>query len=155
MSPMRAVVQRVSSASVTVGSELVGSIDGGLLVLVGVTHDDTEGDAEALAAKLAGLRIFPDSDGRMNRSVLDTGGGCLVVSQFTLYADVRRGRRPAFTAAADPEIAEPLVDRVVSRLVSEGVEQVATGRFGAMMTVTLVNDGPVTLVIETSGGRVA
>jgi D-tyrosyl-tRNA(Tyr) deacylase len=150
---MRVVVQRVRHASVTVDGEVVGEIDHGFLCLVGVTHDDTIGDAEAIADKLAGLRVFPDDEGKMNRSLVDAGGAALVVSQFTLYGDVRRGRRPSFTEAAAPAVAEPLVERVVARLEQSGVP-VATGRFGAMMDVSLLNDGPVTLVVEASQGRV-
>lgn len=150
---MRVVVQRVRHASVTVDGEVVGEIGHGFLCLVGVTHDDTEADAVAVADKLAGLRVFPDEDGKMNRSLVDAGGAALVVSQFTLYGDVRRGRRPSFTEAALPAVASPLVDRVAARLGEVGVE-VATGRFGAMMDVSLLNDGPVTLVVEASGGRI-
>lgn len=150
---MLAVVQRVSSASVTVDGSPSGEIGPGLLVLVGVGHDDTPADADALADKVAGLRILPDGEGRMNRSVADAGGAVLVVSQFTLHGDVRRGRRPSFTAAAPPEAAEPLVDRVVARIRAAGI-RCETGVFGAHMDVALVNDGPVTLVVETSGGRI-
>ena len=150
---MRAVVQRVSSASVTVDGSVVGRIDGGLCVLLGATHDDSVGDAHTIADKLAGLRIFADAGGLMNRSVLDVGGAVLVVSQFTLYGDVRRGRRPSFADAARPDVAEPLVDAVVERLRASGVP-VESGRFRAMMEVALVNDGPVTVVIETAGGRI-
>ncbi|MDH3249559.1 MAG: D-aminoacyl-tRNA deacylase, partial [Acidimicrobiia bacterium] len=141
---MRAVVQRVSGASVTVDGEVVGAIERGLLVLVGVTHSDSTRDAHAVADKVAGLRIFPDEAGLMNRSVTDTGGACLVVSQFTLYGATKKGRRPSFTAAADPMVAEPLVDELVRRLREHDVP-VATGVFGAMMDVSLVNAGPVTL----------
>lgn len=133
--------------------ESVGRIGPGLLTLVGATASDEPADARALAEKLANLRIFADADQRMNLSVLDTGGGVLVVSQFTLYGDVRRGRRPSFTAAADPSLAEPLITEVVAHLDSLGVPT-ATGRFGAMMAVDLVNDGPVTLVIDVVGGSV-
>ena len=150
---MRVVVQRVRHASVTVDGEVVGEIGHGFLCLVGVTHDDTMEDAEAIADKLAGLRVFRDDEGKMNRSLVDAGGAALVVSQFTLYGDVRRGRRPSFTEAAAPAVAEPLVERVVARLQQSGVP-VATGRFGAMMDVSLLNDGPVTLVVEASRGRV-
>ncbi len=150
---MRAVVQRVTSARVTVDGATVGEIGPGLLVLVGVSLGDTEADAEALATKLVGVRVFPDDQGRMNRSVLEIDGSVLVVSQFTLVADTARGRRPSFTAAADPASAEPLVARVVDRLAESGVAT-ATGRFGARMQVSLVNDGPVTLLLEVSGGRV-
>lgn len=150
---MRAVVQRVTRAAVRVDGETVGEIGRGLLILVGAAADDGPADAAALADKLAGLRIFPDDEGRMNRSVLEAGGAALVVSQFTLFGDVRRGRRPSFTAAAAPESAEPLVDLVVAHLEQAGVP-CATGRFGAHMDVELLNDGPVTLVLEVSAGRV-
>ena len=136
-----------------VAGSTVGRIGAGLVVLVAVGHDDTEADADALAVKLAGLRVFRDDDARMNRSVVDAGGAALVVSQFTLLGDVRRGRRPSFTQAAAPEFAEPLVARVADRLADLGVPT-ETGRFGAMMEVRLVNDGPVTLVVETRDGRV-
>ena len=144
---MRAVVQRVSRASVRVDGEVVGACGPGILVLVGAGHDDTPETAVRLAGKLARLRIFPDDAGRFDRSLIDTGGEALVVSQFTLLADTRKGNRPSFTGAAAPEQAEPLVARVVDALRAEGVE-VATGRFGAMMEVELVNDGPVTIVLE-------
>lgn len=146
---MRAVVQRVSRASVTVGAAPVGSIGPGLLVLVGVTHDDDHARAAAMASKVAHLRVLPDADGVMNRSVLDEGAGVLVVSQFTLYGDTSRGRRPSWVAAARPEDAEPLVEAVVQELRALGVDQVETGRFRADMQVELVNDGPVTVIIET------
>ncbi len=145
---MRAIIQRVTRASVTVGGEVTGAIDAGLLVLLGVAPDDTETQARWLATKLAGLRIFPDDAGRMNRSVRDVGGGALVVSQFTVYGDCRRGRRPSFIAAAPPELAEPLYERVCALLADEGVP-VARGVFGAMMDVALCNHGPVTLIIDT------
>lgn len=150
---MRAVVQRVSRAAVRVDEETVGEIGLGLLVLVGVAAGDGPDDSGALAGKLAGLRIFPDEEGRMNRSVVEAGGAVLVVSQFTLYGDVRRGRRPSFTAAAPPETAEPLVDLVVEQLRRAGVP-CAAGRFRARMEMELLNDGPVTLVLEVAGGRV-
>lgn len=146
-------MQRVREATVTVGDETVGAIGPGLLVLVGAATGDRPADADALAAKLVGLRIFPDDEGRMNRSVADAGGEVLVVSQFTLLADVRKGRRPSFTGAAPPEDAAPLVERVSDEIARHGV-RCAGGRFGAMMQVSLVNDGPVTLVIEAVGGRV-
>jgi D-aminoacyl-tRNA deacylase len=149
--PVRAVVQRVSRASVdsTVDgiTERVGEIGPGLCVLVGVTHDDTADTAERLAARIANLRIFDDDDGVMNRSLLDTGGAALVVSQFTLYGDTTRGRRPGWSEAARPEVAEPLVDAVVDALSSLGVP-VQTGRFRTDMVVELVNDGPVTLIVD-------
>ncbi len=144
---MRGLVQRVSSARVRVGDDVVGSIDAGLCVFVGVTHDDGEAEAVRLAAKLWGLRIMDDDDGVMNRSVADTTGAVLIVSQFTLYGDPSRGRRPSWIRAAPPEQAEPLVDRVVGELQRLGAT-VATGRFRAEMAVELVNDGPVTLLVE-------
>jgi D-tyrosyl-tRNA(Tyr) deacylase len=149
---MRAVVQRALSASVrsrTDGDtwEETGTIGHGLVALVGATHDDTPAQAEKLAGKLAGLRVFDDLDGVMNRSVADVGGSVLVVSQFTVYGDTSRGRRPGWSAAARPEVAEPLVDAVVAALRRRGLE-VATGRFRTEMQVELVNDGPVTLVID-------
>ena len=150
---MRALVQRVDHASVSVEGEVVGHVGVGLLVLVGVGRADTDADASALAAKLVGLRVFPDGDGRFNRSLMDVGGSVLVVSQFTLFADVRRGRRPSFSEAARPDHAERLVDKLATAVASEGVE-VACGRFGAMMQVDLRNNGPFTLMIETAGGRV-
>lgn len=150
---MRAVVQRVSKASVTVAGSVVGEVGEGLLALVGVTHDDTEADAVALAEKMAGLRVFGDEDGKMNLSLSDVGGSCLVVPQFTLYGSVRRGRRPSFSAAADPDRASALVDALMRHTESLGV-LVAAGRFGATMDVALVNHGPVTLIIETRQGRI-
>lgn len=145
---MRAVVQRVSSATVTVGEHISGAIERGLLVLIGVARDDGETDAQLIAAKIAGLRIFPDDQGAMNRSVTEIGGQVLAVSQFTLYGDARRGRRPSFIdAAAGPE-AQPLFDRSVELLRREGL-QVETGMFGATMRVTLVNEGPVTILLDS------
>jgi D-tyrosyl-tRNA(Tyr) deacylase len=149
---MRAVAQRVSSAQVTVEGNVVGKITHGLLVLVGATHDDTVMDARAVAAKIAGLRVLADQDGKMNLSLVDTGGEALVVSQFTLYGDIRKGRRPSFVKAARPGPAQALVDEVTAELRRKGVS-VATGRFGAMMEVSLVNDGPVTIILETKEGR--
>ncbi|TNJ67629.1 D-tyrosyl-tRNA(Tyr) deacylase [Paenibacillus hemerocallicola] len=145
---MRIVVQRSKEARVSVDGETVGKIERGLVVLVGVTHEDTEQDARYLAEKLAGLRIFEDGEGKMNLSVLDTGGEVLSVSQFTLYGDVRKGKRPNFMAAARPEQAEPLYERFNELLLAQGVH-VETGVFGAMMDVQLTNWGPVTLVIES------
>lgn len=144
---MRAVVQRVASASVRVAGETVGSCGRGLLVLVAAGHDDGPKQAAALAGKIARLRIFPDDQGRFDRAVTDIGGSVLVVSQFTLLADTRKGNRPSFTAAASPDLAEPLVDRVVTTLRELGVS-VSTGRFGAAMEVELVNDGPVTIILD-------
>lgn len=146
---MRAVVQRVASATVTVDGETVASIGRGVLVLLGVGRDDDERSASLLARKIAELRIFPDERGRFDRSLLDVGGAALVVSQFTLFADVRRGRRPSFTEAAAPEVAEPLVDAFARLLRDRGVLAVETGRFGAHMDVALVNDGPVTIILDT------
>jgi D-tyrosyl-tRNA(Tyr) deacylase len=144
---MRAVVQRVAEARVTVGGEVVGEIGPGLCALVGVTHGDDEGVARRLAAKIWHLRVFDDEAGVMNRPVAEVGGSVLVVSQFTLYGDTTRGRRPSWAAAAPPERAEPLVRAVCDELVALGAN-VATGRFGAAMRVALVNDGPVTLILE-------
>jgi len=144
---MRAVVQRVTGASVTVAGEVVAQIGGGLCVLLGVTHDDDEATAAKVADKLWNLRVFDDDAGVMNRSAADVGAELLVVSQFTLYGDTSAGRRPSWIAAARPEQAEPLVDRVVAELRRLGAT-VATGRFRTDMHVTLTNDGPVTLIID-------
>jgi D-tyrosyl-tRNA(Tyr) deacylase len=144
---MRGLVQRVSRAKVTVGDDLVGEIGAGLCVLVGVHRDDTEAQATKLAAKIWGLRVMADGDGVMNRSVADTTGEVLVVSQFTLYGNTDRGRRPSWLDAARPEAAEPLVERVVAELRALGAT-VATGRFRTEMAVELVNDGPTTLLLE-------
>jgi D-aminoacyl-tRNA deacylase len=145
---LRVVLQRVSRASVSVSGEIVGAIGPGLLVLIGVREGDEEAAANRLATKTAELRIFPDDEGRFNRSLLDLGYEALVVSQFTLYGDVRKGRRPSFNDAARPEIAEPLVEAYARNLESLGVA-VARGRFGAHMDVELINDGPVTLVLDS------
>lgn len=145
---MRAVLQRVSRARVLVGDEVIGAIGPGLLVLLGVHRLDREAHADLLARKTAELRIFADEAGKMNRSVVEAGGGVLVVSQFTLLADLRKGRRPAFVDAAPPEQAIPLVARYVDQLRARGLT-VAEGRFGAMMQVELVNDGPVTITFDT------
>jgi D-tyrosyl-tRNA(Tyr) deacylase len=144
---MRAVVQRVSRGSVSVGGEVVGAIGQGVVVLVGVTHDDTEEKAGWLARKIAGLRIFEDHAGKINASLLDVDGAALVVSQFTLYADTRKGRRPGFTDAALPEVAEPLVEKFAQALRGQGVP-VETGIFGADMLVEIHNNGPVTILLE-------
>jgi D-tyrosyl-tRNA(Tyr) deacylase len=144
---MRLVVQRVSRASVREGTELLGEIGLGALVLAGIGAEDTPEVVDRMADKLIGLRYFADTDGRTNLAIADVGGAFLVVSQFTLYADVSRGRRPGFTRAALPEQAIPLVDRFVTRLRDAGVS-VETGRFGAEMQVELVNDGPFTLVLD-------
>ena len=144
---MRAVVQRVAEAAVTVDGATVGQIGPGLVVLLGVAHDDDAAMAAALAGKVARLRIFEDEAGQMNRSVLDTGGAVLAVSQFTLLGDTRKGNRPSFIAAARPEQSEPLYQHVVTTLRGLGIA-VETGRFGAEMRVALVNDGPVTIVLD-------
>lgn len=145
---MRAVVQRVSEAEVRANGEVLGAIERGCCVLLGVTGNDDEEDAARLVRKLLGLRIFDDDAGRMNRSVVDVGGALLVISQFTLYADCRRGRRPSFTDAARPADAERLYDAFVAAAAS--AVRVATGRFGAHMAVALVNDGPVTIVLDSA-----
>jgi D-aminoacyl-tRNA deacylase len=145
---VRIVLQRVSEASVTVEGEVVSEIGSGLLLLVGVGAGDGEAQADWLAEKVAGLRIFSDEEGKMNLSVRDVGGEVLAVSQFTLLADTRKGKRPSFVRAAPPEEAEPLFDHFCERLRASGVGTVETGSFGAMMEVALVNDGPVTIVLE-------
>ncbi|MFC5650127.1 D-aminoacyl-tRNA deacylase [Paenibacillus solisilvae] len=145
---MRVVVQRSKEAAVTVDGQLVGSIDKGLVLLVGITHEDTEADVRYMADKIAGLRIFEDESGKMNHSVAQVGGAILSVSQFTLYGDCRKGRRPNFMAAARPEQAESLYVLFNETLSKAGLH-VATGQFGAMMDVTLVNWGPVTLIIDS------
>ncbi len=146
---MKAVFQRVSHASVTVDGEVVGAVAAGVLLLVGVQQEDTAAEAAVLAQKVANLRVFRDESGKMNRSVLDIGGGVLAVSQFTLCADTRHGRRPDFFAAARPETALPLFETVVSELKKAGVAEVQTGVFGADMQVELLNDGPVTILLDT------
>jgi D-tyrosyl-tRNA(Tyr) deacylase len=146
---MKVVLQRVSRASVRVGGDVVGRIGCGFCLLVGFTHTDTEAEVGWMAEKLAGLRLFPDDEGRMNRDLREAGGSFLVVSQFTLYGDVVKGRRPSFNDAARPEQAIPLYESFCAALAARGFE-VETGRFGAMMDVELVNDGPVTLVLERS-----
>lgn len=150
---MRIVVQRVSRASVGADGKTVGSIDGGLLVLAGVAVGDTEADALIAAGKIVAMRIFSDADGKMNVSVADAGGAVLLVSQFTLLGDVRRGRRPAFTAAAARGDAVPILSTLSDAVEAAGVP-VEQGRFGAHMTVDLVNDGPVTIVFDVADGRV-
>ena len=149
---MRALVQRVSQARVTVSGAAVADIGPGLLVFVGVTHDDTEATATKLADKIGNLRVFDDAEGIMNRSLLDVGGEALVVSQFTLYGDTTRGRRPSWVAAAAPEVAEPVCDAFAARLHDVGL-RVETGRFRADMQVSLVNDGPVTLMLEQAASQ--
>ena len=145
---MRAVLQRVSRASVTIDGEVVGAINCGLLVLLGITHTDTPEQARWLAEKIAGLRIFADDEDKMNLDVADAAGSVLVVSQFTLYGNCEKGRRPSFIAAARPEQAIPLYEHFINELKALGLP-VASGRFGAMMQVELVNDGPVTLIVES------
>ena len=145
---MRVVIQRVSRASVTVDGAVTGAIDGGLLILLGVGPDDGDAELAWMVRKLVGLRIFEDDDGKMNRSLTDVGGGALVVSQFTLYGDCRKGRRPSFVGAARPEHAEPTYEAFCEAVAGQGVP-VQRGVFGGDMAVQLVNDGPVTLVIDT------
>ena len=145
---MRAVLTRVKSASVTVDGSVIGQIGQGFLILLGVTHEDTEAQAVKLADKLMGLRIFEDENGKMNRSLEDVGGQVLVVSQFTLYGNCKKGRRPEFLAAARPEIAIPLYDKFIALCRDKGFS-VETGEFGAEMLVESVNDGPVTLIVDT------
>jgi D-tyrosyl-tRNA(Tyr) deacylase len=146
---MRAVVQRVRGARVTVAGAEIGAIDGGLLVYLAAAPADGDAEVAWLARKLAELRVFADGEGRMNRSVLEAGGAVLLVSQFTLYADTRRGRRPAFTGAALPELAAPLIEAVAAALRARGLP-VAQGRFGAEMLVESVNDGPVTIILDSA-----
>lgn len=150
---MRLVVQRVQRASVEVNRGTVGEIGPGLLVLIGTTHGDTMADSRVLADKLVGLRIFTDDVGKMNHSVVDAGGAVLVVSQFTLYGSVRKGRRPSFAAAGDPEVAEGLIAGFIESVRAHGVA-VESGMFGAAMKVSLLNDGPVTVIIDTVDGRI-
>jgi D-tyrosyl-tRNA(Tyr) deacylase len=151
---MRAVVQRVSRAEVRVDGVGVGRIGRGSLVLLGIGQRDGAAEVAWMVRKLAALRIFPDADGRMNRSLEEVGGAMLIVSQFTLYGDVQKGRRPSYTGAAPPELAAPLVDDVAAGLRARGIP-VECGRFGAMMEVELVNQGPVTILLETGAGAAA
>jgi len=146
---MRAVVQRVSSARVTVGDRVTGAIDRGLLVLLGAGAGDGPADLAYIVEKTAHLRIFPDDAGKMNRSVLDVGGGVLVVSQFTLYGDARQGRRPAFTGALEPAAAKELYEQAIEAVRTTGVVRVESGEFAADMQVALVNDGPVTILLDS------
>ena len=148
---MRAVVQRVKESKVEVGEKRVGAIGPGLLIFLGVGEDDSEKDCDYLANKIVHLRIFPDREDLMNLSLIDTGGSALVVSQFTLWGDCRKGRRPSFVRAARPEKAEELYERFIGLLKEKGID-VATGRFQAMMDVSLINDGPVTLMLDSSKG---
>lgn len=145
---MRAVVQKVTSSKVTVDEEVVGQIGSGLLVLLGVTHDDTSKDVDYMVDKVTNLRIFEDENEKMNLSLKDVGGEILAVSQFTLYGDARKGRRPSFSDAARPEVANPLYEEFVEKIKSQGIN-VGTGKFGAHMMVDLTNDGPVTILLES------
>lgn len=145
---MRAVVQKVSSSKVTVDKEVVGSINQGLLVLLGVTHDDTSKDVDYMVDKVTNLRIFEDENEKMNLSLKDVGGEILAVSQFTLYGDARKGRRPSFSEAARPEVANPLYEEFVQKIKNQGIN-VQIGKFGAHMMVDLTNDGPVTILLES------
>ena len=146
---MRIILQRVTQGSVTVENRVTGAIEKGFVALVGITHTDTRTEADLLAKKTANLRVFEDAEGKMNLSALDIGAGVLVVSQFTLYADSRKGRRPSFTDAARPEQAAPLVEYFAQRLLAEGIQRVEQGIFGAMMQVTIHNDGPVTIILDS------
>ena len=146
---MRVLLQRVTTGSVRVDDEIVGQIGPGLVLLVGVTHSDGEAEAKKLARKVAHLRIFEDEAGKLNRSVLDMGGEILVISQFTLYANARKGRRPSFINAARPAQAEPLIEYFIAQLQEHGVSHIATGRFGASMLVEIHNDGPVTIWLDS------
>lgn len=147
---MRVILQRVRRGSVTVDNHVTGAVEIGFVALVGVTHGDTQADADLLARKTANLRVFEDEQGKMNLSALEVGGGVLVISQFTLYADSRKGRRPSFIDAAPPEVAAPLVDYYAERLRAEGIQRVEHGVFGAMMLVEIYNDGPVTIILDTA-----
>lgn len=147
---MRAILQRARQGAVLIDGRPVGQIEQGLVILLGVTHTDGPAEADRLAEKVANLRIFEDPEGKMNLSLLDKGGAALVVSQFTLYANAKRGRRPDFMGAAPPAIAEPLVSRFVDALRAKGVAQVETGVFGAHMLVQIANDGPVTIILDTA-----
>lgn len=146
---MRVLLQRVTAANVSVDRQTIGEIGQGFVLLVGVGHDDTESEADQLAEKIVNLRIFNDDDEKFNRSLLDVEGGALVVSQFTLFADTRKGRRPSFEQAGRPDVAEPLCDYFAARLKSLGVQPVETGRFGAAMHVEIQNDGPVTIWLDS------
>lgn len=146
---MRVVLQRVRKGSVTVDGQLRGAVDLGYVALVGINQGDTQAEAELLAKKTANLRVFEDAEGKMNLSALDVGGGVLVISQFTLYADTKRGRRPGFTYAAPPEVAAPLVDFFAERLRAEGVQRIEQGVFGAEMQVEIHNNGPVTIILDS------
>jgi D-tyrosyl-tRNA(Tyr) deacylase len=146
---MRAVIQRVREGRVLVEGKTIGEIGHGLVILLGAGQGDSQAEADRLADKIATLRIFPDAEGKTNLSILDVDGGALVISQFTLYADCRKGRRPSFVHAAHPDVAAPLVDRIADGLRHAGIRQVETGEFGAMMLVELHNDGPFTIILDT------
>lgn len=150
---MRAVIQRAKRANVKVDGEIIGEIEQGIVVLLGITHEDTEADLDVLINKMIHLRIFEDEEQKMNLSLKDMAGSILSISQFTLYADIRKGRRPSFTKAADPEKAEKLYDLFNEKLRRENIH-VETGKFGAMMDVELINDGPVTIIMETELGKI-
>lgn len=147
---MRVLLQRVTRGSVTVDDNIVGAVNGGYVALVGITHDDSKMIADVMARKIAVLRVFDDEQGKMNRSILDVGGGVLVISQFTLYADAKGQRRPSYMQAARPEQAAPLFEYFCDRLRAEGIQHVETGVFGAMMQVEIHNDGPVTIWLDSS-----
>ena len=146
---MRVILQRVSRGRVTVEKKIVGAVEKGFVALVGLTHGDTKAEVELLAKKTANLRVFEDSEGKMNLSVLDIAAGILVISQFTLYADARKGRRPSFTDAANPEEAALLIDYFAECLNKEGIQHIEKGIFGAMMQVEIHNDGPVTIILDS------
>lgn len=146
---MRALLQRVTRGRVQVDGQTVGEIGPGFVILVGVTHDDGTSDVDRLAEKIAHLRVFNDAAGKMNRSALDTGAAMLIISQFTLYADARKGRRPGYSQAAPPDVAAPLIDMLGQRLQTRGVSHIETGQFGADMQVEIHNDGPVTILLDT------
>ncbi len=146
---MRAVIQRVQKGQVAVEGKPIGAIGPGLVILLGAGHGDGQAEASRLAAKIANLRIFSDGEGKTNLSILDVGGEALVISQFTLYADCRKGRRPSFVHAAPPDVAAPLVDDFASQLRQAGIGRVATGEFGASMLVEIHNDGPFTIILDT------
>ena len=146
---MRVILQRVTQGSVTVDGNVTGTVQNGFVALVGMTHEDTKAEVELLAKKTANLRVFRDDEGKMNVSALDAGAGVLVISQFTLYGDMRKGRRPSFINAAKPDHAEPLVEYFAQCLQNEGITHVETGVFGAEMQVAILNDGPVTIILDS------
>jgi D-tyrosyl-tRNA(Tyr) deacylase len=146
---MRAVIQRVGQGRVSVAGQVLGEIGPGLVILLGVGHGDEQAEADRLAAKIANLRIFADAEGKTNLSILDVGGEALVISQFTLYADCRKGRRPSFVDAALPDVAAPLVDHFAAQLRQAGIRRVETGEFGAIMLVEIYNDGPFTILLDS------